>query len=152
MIKIQNKHLRNVTEFLYNTVTAKGKKNVHRMRIVKALEKRNKEVSEERLTLIEEYCGIDENGEPKRKENGDLDIDDVKGFNREYDALYDEYFIIDDKNLEPALKTVEKLVNNFDKELSGNDAEAHFVLIEAFEEAKEESAEDTTDENEEEEE
>lgn len=148
MIKIQNKHLRNTAEFLYNTVTAKGKKNVHRMRIVKALEKRNKEVSEERLTLIEEYCGFDDNGEPKRKENGDLDIEDLKGFNKDFDALYDEYFVIDDKNLESALKTVEKLVNNFDKELSGNDAEAHFVLVEAFEEANKGTEENKKEESE----
>lgn len=134
MIKLQNKYLKNTADFLLNTVSAKGKKNVHRMRIVKAMENKNKEVIEEELTLLKEYAKLDDNGEPKRNEYGSFDIEDTKGFNKEHKDLYDEYFVIDDKNLESALKTVEKLVNDFDKELSGKQAEAHFILVEAFEE------------------
>ena len=134
MIKLQNRDLKNVADFLQNTVSAKGKKNVHRMRIVKALESKYKEVGEEELTLLKEFAQLDDNEELKRNEAGGLDIEDKKGFNEAHEALYDEYFVIDDKNLESALKTVEKLVNDYDKELSGKQAEAHFILIEAFEE------------------
>lgn len=141
MIKIQNKHLNNVSDFLLNTVSAKGKKNVHRMRIVKTLQEKHKEVSEEELTLLKEYAGEDEEGNIKRNQHGNFDIKDVKGFNEAHKELFDEYFVIDDKNLESALNTVEKLVNDFDKELSGKDAEAHFILIEAFEEQPEEEQE-----------
>lgn len=134
MIKLQNKYLKNVADFLQNTVSAKGKKNVHRMRIVKAIENKNKEVGEEEVTLLKEYAQLDDKGELKRNDAGGFDIEDTKGFNEQHKALYDEYFTIDDKNLESALKTVEKLVNDYDKELSGKSAEAHFILVEAFEE------------------
>ncbi|MDO6451711.1 hypothetical protein [Oceanobacillus profundus] len=134
MIKLQNKDLKNAADFLQNTVSAKGKKNVHRMRIVKALENKYKEVGEEEVTLLKEFAQLDDEGELKRNDAGGFDIEDTKGFNEAHKALYDEYFVIDDKNLESALKTVEKLVNDYDKELSGKHAEAHFILIEAFEE------------------
>ena len=135
MIKLQNKYLKNVADFLQNTVSAKGKKNIHRMRIVKALQERNKEVGEEEVTLLKEYAQLDDKGELKRNDAGGFSIEDTKGFGEQHKALYDEYFVIDDKNLESALKTVEKLVNDYDKELSGKQAEAHFILVEAFEES-----------------
>lgn len=136
MIKLQNKYLKDVADFLLNTVSAKGKKNIHRMRIVKSLQERDKEVGEEEVTLLKEFAQLDENGELKRNDAGGFDIEDMKGFNEQHKALYDEYFVIDDKNLESSLTTVKKLVNDFDKELSGKNAEAHFILIEAFENAE----------------
>jgi len=134
MMKLQNKHLKDTADFLLNTISAKGKKNIHRMRIVKTLQERNKEVGEEEVTLLKEYAKLDDEGELKRNSQGGFDIEDTKGFNEAHKALFDEYYVIDDKNLESALKTVEKLVNDYDKELSGKQAEAHFILVEAFEE------------------
>jgi hypothetical protein len=141
MIKIQYQHLKNVADFLQNTISAKGKKNVHRMRIVKAIADKNKEVGEEEVTLLKEYAHLDDEGELKRTKEGNIDFKDVKGFNEAHKALFEEYFMLDDKNLESALKTVEKLVNDYDKELIGKPAEAHFILVEAFEESKEEDNE-----------
>ncbi|RHW33512.1 DUF1617 family protein [Oceanobacillus profundus] len=137
MIKLQNKYLKNVADFLQNTVSAKGKKNVHRMRIVKALTDKNKEVGDEELALLKEYAKTDSEGELVVNEAGGFDFKDRKTrkeFNEQQKDLYDEDFVIDDKNLESALKTVEKLVNDYDKELSGKHAEAHFILVEAFDE------------------
>jgi len=141
MIKIQNKYLNDVADFLLNSVGAKGKKSIHKMRIVKALQERYKEVSEEELELLKEYAGEDEEGNIKRNETGNFDIKDTKGFNEAHKALFDESFVIDDANLESALNTVEKLIKDYDKELSGKQAEAHFILYEAFEENKEEEQE-----------
>ncbi|MBS3681788.1 hypothetical protein KGF86_16460 [Ornithinibacillus massiliensis] len=136
MIKIQNQYLKDVAEFLQNNITTKGKKNIHRMRIVKIIQDRYKEVVEEEVTLLKEYAKTDENGEVIRNKDGGLDIEDKKGFNEQHKALFDEYFVIDGINLEPALKTVEKLVNEHDKELVGKPAEMHFILSDAFEENK----------------
>lgn len=133
MIKLQHKHLKDIADFLLNTITAKGKKNVHRMRIVKVIDEKSKEVGEEEINLLKEFTHLDDDDNIKRKENGGFDFKDIKGFDKAHKELFDEQFIIDDKNLESALKTVEKLVNDFDKELSGKQAEAHFILIEAFE-------------------
>lgn len=138
MIKIKNKYLNDVANFLLNSVSAKGKENIHRMRVVKALQEKHKEVSEEEVELLKEYAGTDENGDIKRNEQGNFDVKDVKGFNEAHKALFNEYFVIDDANLESALETVKKLINDYDEELSGKQAEAHFILSEAFEKNAEE--------------
>lgn len=142
MIQLQHRYLKDVVDFLLNTISAKGKKNIHRMRIVKVLQEKNKEVGEEELALLKDYAQTDESGELIRNNAGGFDIKDTKGFNKQHEALYDEYFTIKGTNLNSALKTVEKLVNDYDKELSGNSAEAHFILVEAFENSDSEGTED----------
>ncbi|MBN6890060.1 hypothetical protein ACUXCC_005567 [Cytobacillus horneckiae] len=132
-LKIKCKDLYNVADFLQNHVGAKGKKNIHRMRIVNTLSEKYKKVAEEEFSLLKDFAKTDDNGEPIRTEHGGFDMEDSKEFKKQQDALYDEYFIIKDENLQSALKSVEKLVNDYDKELTGNAAEAHFILVEAFE-------------------
>ncbi len=140
-LKLKNKDLRNVADFLQNTVSVKGKKNVHRMRVVKAIAEKDKEVREEEVSLLKDYAKLDDQGEIIFLDNGQPIIKEKKEFNEAHKALFEEYFVLDDKNLESALKTTEKLVNDFDKELSGHQAEAHFILVEAFEIAEEEDKE-----------
>ena len=147
MIKLKNNDLNKVADFLQNTVSAKGKKNVHRMRVVKVIAEKDKEVKEDEVTLLKDYAKLDDDGEIIFLDNGQPIIKEKKDFNEAHKALFEEEFVLDDKNLESTLKTVEKLVNDFDKELSGQQAEAHFILVEAFENAKEEQKETKEEEN-----
>ncbi|MCT1904126.1 hypothetical protein [Oceanobacillus sojae] len=140
-IKLKNKDLRNTADFLQNTVSVKGKKNVHRMRVVKAIAEKDKEVREDEVTLLKDYAKLDDDDEIVFLDNGQPIIKEKKEFNKAHKELFEEEFVLDDKNLESALKTVEKLINDFDKELSGQQAEAHFILAEAFENAEEEKEE-----------
>ncbi|MBN6887030.1 hypothetical protein ACUXCC_002040 [Cytobacillus horneckiae] len=141
-LKIQYKYLHDVAVFLQDHVGAKGKKNIHRMRIVKALSDKYKEVSGEELTLLKEFAKTDENDELIRNEQGGFDMEDAKEFKKQQEALYEEYFVIKDENLQSALKTVEKLANDYDKELTGKEAEAHYILVEAFENQEEKGDEE----------
>ncbi|MEK4199108.1 hypothetical protein [Cytobacillus sp. FSL K6-0265] len=141
-LKIQHKHLNNVADFLKNQVSAKGKKNIHRMRIVNALATKSKLVGDEELALLKEYGKTDDDNELVLNDQGGIQMEDAKEFKKQQEALYEEYFVVDDKNLEPALKTVGKLVNEYDKELSGKFAEAHFILCEAFENEEEKGDEE----------
>ena len=95
---------------------------------------------DEELALLKDYAKTDAEGNFVIKESGNFDIQDAEGFNEQMKELYDEYFVIDDANLQSALKTVEKIVHEFDKELVGASAEAHFYLVEAFENAGEEDS------------
>jgi acetolactate synthase small subunit len=132
MIKLQNKELKDVAEFL-KKLSLNGKKSVHRMRVVKVLEEQNKKLGEEELELLKEYVETDEKGEFVH-ESGNLKFKgDVKEFKKQQEDLYNEYFVLDDTNLESALKTLKEVVNDYNKELSEKDAEAHFTLVEAFE-------------------
>ncbi len=132
MIKLKNKDLKVIYDFLLS-IGVKGRKNAHRTRIVKVIEEQNNKYVEEELTLLKDYCETDEKEEFVRLPNGNLDISDPKKFKEEQKSLAEEYFTIDDKNLETALKTVEEIINDYNKELEGNDALAHFYLVEAFE-------------------
>lgn len=144
-MKLKNRHLRKATEFLLNEVSAKGKKNIHRMRIVKALQEQHKKYAEEELELVREYAELDEQGDLIPLQSGGFKLKgnkkDFKKLQKEFEKhqneLMDEYFVLDDINLQSSLKTVEKLVNEFDKELIGVSAEAHFYLVEAFEKQEE---------------
>jgi len=138
-IKFQYKHLKGVADFLLNQVSTKGKKNIHRMRVVNALNQQHNNYAKEELELIKEYADTDEQGELIPREGGGFKIapSNAKVCNEAIQSLSGEYFTIDDSNLESALKTVEKLVNDFDKELVGHPAEMHYILSEAFENAKE---------------
>lgn len=147
-LTLKNKDLNKIADFLQNTVSVKGKKNVHRMRIVKALTEKDKEVREEEVSLLKDYAKLDDQGEIIFLDNGQPIIKGKKEFNEAHKALFEEYFVLDDKNIESALKTVEKLVNDFDKELSGQQAEAHFILAEAFEITNEENNEEEIDSDE----
>lgn len=132
MIKIQNKELKDVSEFL-RKLSLKGKKSVHRMRVVKVLDEQNKKLGEEEVELLKEYVETDEKGEFVT-ENGNLKFKgSAKEFKKQQEELYNEDFVINDKNLESALNTVKEVVTEYNKELSEKDAEAHFVLVEAFE-------------------
>lgn len=112
------------------------------MRVVNVLAEKSKIVGEEELALLKEYGKTDEKDELVLNEQGGIRMEDAKEFKKQQEALYDELFVVDDKNLESALKTVEKLVNEYDKELSGKSAEAHFILCEAFENEEEKGDEE----------
>ncbi|WP_062052330.1 hypothetical protein [Bacillus sp. JCM 19034] len=134
-MKLQYKDLKVAADFL-KKISLKGKKSVHRMRIVKVLEEQNKKFAEEELELLKSYAELDEQGELVPTQGGGFKIKedkDKKEFRKQQEELYQEYFVVDDKNLETALKTVEEVVNDYNKELSDKDAEAHFLLVEAFE-------------------
>lgn len=136
MIKLQYKHLKDVAEFMQEDLSSKGKKSRHRMRIVNAIAEQNKKVADEEIALLKEYAKTDDDGEIIQTDKG-FDIGDVKGFKRQQEELYNEYFIIDDANLETALKTVEKLVFDYDKELNGHKAFVHDYICQQFEEQEE---------------
>ncbi|WP_062049224.1 hypothetical protein [Bacillus sp. JCM 19034] len=134
-MKLQYKDLKVAADFL-KKVSLKGKKSVHRMRIIKVLEEQNKKFAEEELELLKSYAELDEQGELVLSEGGGFKIKedkDKKEFRKQQEELYQEYFVVDEKNLETAVKTVEEVVNDYNKELSDKDAEAHFLLVEAFE-------------------
>lgn len=134
MLKIQNEYLNDVAIFIRDSLVAKGKRNIDRMRVVKALQARADEVAQEEYELLKEYA-ILEDGEPKMDKDGNFDLSDIKGFREQQKELFRDYYIIDDKNLEKPLEYIGKLLLNYDGEVAGISAEMHYLLVEAFDEA-----------------
>lgn len=149
-IKLQYGDIRIVTNFLVDKLNPKKEKSIHRMRVVKALEEKSKQLSEELNELVKEFAKLDDDGEVVYLDDGQPAIKDKRGFNKAQNKLLEEEFVLDDANLKSALNTVKKLVNDYGKELKGDDAVAHFTLIEAFENADAAESEENNSEEEQE--
>ena len=132
-MKIKNKHLNIVINFLKNEIKATKVDNIHRMRIVKALESQQEKLFSEETQLVKEFAVLDDNGNIKQDDNGSFFVTNRVEFESQQKRLLNEVFRIEDKNLSDALKTIKRLVNEFEDELSGESAEAHFILSEAME-------------------
>lgn len=140
-IAIKVSYLPTATEFLYN-LSLKGKQSRHRSRFVKAIQEKWKQVAEEEQDLLKEFAGVDENGEPKKKEDGSFDIKDVKGFKEQQKELFDELFVIEGGDATGYLKTVKEILFNYDEEVSGKTAEVYDYLCEVFEKSENENKEE----------
>lgn len=130
---IKNKDLSIVIGFLKEEIKATKVDNIHRMRIVKALESQQEELISEETQLVKEFAVLDDNGNIKQDVNGSFFVTNRAEFEAQQKQLLNEVFRIEDNNLSDALKTIKRLVNDFEDELSGESAEAHYILIEALE-------------------
>lgn len=130
---IKNKDLSIVIGFLKEEIKATKVDNIHRMRIVKALEYQQEKLFSEETQLVKEFAVLDDNGNIKQDDNGSFFVTNRVEFESQQKRLLNEDFRIEDNNLSDALKTIKRLVNDFEDELSGESAEAHFILSEAIE-------------------
>lgn len=132
-MKIKNKDLNSVITFLKDVIKASKMDNVHRMRVVKKLESQAERLLSEESELVKEFVVLDESGKMKQNEGGGFYVSDKDEFESQHQLLMEEEFSIEQDNLGDAIKTVKGLVENYEDELSGESAEAHFILSEAME-------------------
>src|SRR5690625_1793834 len=131
-VRITNHIINESIEFLFK-LKLKGKDSRHRSRLIKRLNEHMENVSEEYKELLKQHCNLDENGEPKTTEDGDkYDIKDLDAFAKDRTDLFNEEIVIDDTNSQVMLKTVRKILSDYDGELSGREAVLYDYLCEAF--------------------
>ncbi|MCD1023460.1 DUF1617 family protein [Enterococcus sp. SMC-9] len=133
-IKIKNKELANVEQFLGN-LTMKGKQSIARSRMLQILEKKQKEFAEDRKSIVIAYAEKDDKGEAIVKEDGTYELS-TKGnaeASKEIADLLEEDAVIDYGEYSSRLNDLEKFIIEFDDEVSGNVAQGFFVLTTAFE-------------------
>ena len=131
-VKIQYKYVVEVINFLSN-ISLKGKQSIHRTRFIKLLNEKLKQISEEELELVKEFTGVDEEGNPKKNEMGNFDIKDAAGFLKQQKEYFQECYVIEGGDAHGMLKTMKSVIENYDQELSGKDAEVFEHLFTAFE-------------------
>lgn len=137
-IKIKNKELSNVEQFLEN-LTMKGKQSIARSRMLQILEKKQKEFAEDRKSIVIAYAEKDDKGEAIVKEDGTYELS-TKGnaeASKEIADLLEEDAVIDYGEYSSRLNDLEKFIIEFDDEVSGNVAQGFFVLVTAFENKEE---------------
>lgn len=114
----------------------KGKQSRHRTKFVKLLQKHFKEFSEDEKNLLEEHAERDESGEIKRGEQpGSYVIENKEAFMKDKIELFSEKIVFDAGEHEEMLKTIARILEEYDGELNGADAELYDVLATEFEES-----------------
>ena len=135
-MKIKNKDLNSVITFLKDVIKASKMDNVHRMRVVKKLEAQAERLLSEETELVKGFIVLDESGKMKQNEGGGFYVSDKDEFENQHQQLMEEEFSVENTNLGDALITVKRLVENYEDELSGESAEAHYILVEALEDVE----------------
>jgi hypothetical protein len=130
-VLIKNMYLQSSVELLYR-MTLRGKQSRHRSKLVRILNEKVKELGENEIELIKEYTGVDENGNPKRNEQGNFDVDDVFKFRKDQQELLEEEVFIEGEGNREMIKTVKEILSNYDEEIGGEKADAFDYLCEAF--------------------
>lgn len=131
-VKVKFSHLSNCIRFLQG-LSLKGKKSIHCTRFANHLTEQLKKVADEELELVKQFAGEDEKGEPIRDENGNFAIKDIKAFKKEQEDYLSEYFTVKGGDSHGMLKTMKEVIENYDGEVSGQDAIAFEHLYTAFE-------------------
>lgn len=137
-IKIKNKELTNVVQFLEN-LTMKGKQSIARSRMLQILEKKQKEFAEDRKSIVIAYAEKDDKGEAIIKADGTYELSTKSNAeaSKEIADLLEEDAVIDYGEYSSRLNDLEKIIIEFDDEVSGNVAQGFFVLVTAFENKEE---------------
>jgi hypothetical protein len=122
------------------TIKLKGKDSRARTKLVNLLTQQVRELQESEQELIDEYAKTDENGKPEKAENGNtkIDPDRAKEYLAEHSKLMLEQVEIEGGTYVNHIDDCEKILNDYDGELEGANAQAYDALLDAFEAAKNE--------------
>jgi hypothetical protein len=143
-IKIENQKLAPAINLLYG-LSLKGQQSRHRTKFIRLLQDKLKEFGEEEKEVVKEHCNLDDKGEPKTNEDNtkwDIKEGELDAFVKDKEDLYKETRVIDGGDNQVMLKTINKVLEDCDKEFSMQEADTYDHLCDAFEkaEAKKESA------------
>lgn len=120
------------------TVKLKGKDSRARTKLVNLLTNQVRELQESEQALIDEYAKTDENGKQEKVENGNVKINPnrAKEYLAEHSKLMLEQVEIEGGTYVNHIDDCEKILNDYDGELEGANAQAYDDLLDAFEAAQ----------------
>ncbi|MFE5430285.1 hypothetical protein [Peribacillus simplex] len=139
-VKIQYKYVVEAINFL-SDMNLKGKQSIHRTRFIKLLSEKLKQISEEEMELVKEFAGVDDDGKPIRTKEGNFAIKDAEEFLKQQKEYFQEYYVIEGGDAHGMLKTMKEIIENYNQEVSGKDAEVFEHLFTAFENSNEKGVE-----------
>jgi hypothetical protein len=133
-IKIQNMYISPAINLLQG-MKLKGKNSRARSKFVKKLSGALKELQESQHDLLVEYSELDANGEPIiENEKYKLKKGQKGEYTKEFETLSREEAEIEGGTYTGHLADCQKILDAYDEELSGQDAEVYDVLLDALEE------------------
>lgn len=135
-MKIKNSEVEELAQFLLR-MKLKGKENRMRNKFIRHLQSHLKEMQESHKELLREYCDMDKDGNFKtvtREGKSFYEIEDVSGFQAEYEKLMEEFFYLpSDEGNKQMILSVKELILNSEEEFSGKEALRYESFCEIFE-------------------
>lgn len=137
-IKLKNKYLVTLIPFLQG-MKLKGEKSRARSKFLELATAAFTSLQDSETELVKEYAAVDSEGEPLIKEDGSFTLrkDTYEAFINERAKLFDEIAEIEGGTYTTHLGTMRQILNDYDEELDGENAELYDALCDAFEEASE---------------
>lgn len=132
-IILANKELAPAINFL-QSMKLKPADSRHRSKFVKRLTEAYTDFVSEEKELTEKFDLLDQNGELKKEQ--DRDLEKARHFNREQAILLDEKVTIEGGLYSNNLAELPRILNEFDGELSGQNAEIYDRLLDEMEDVE----------------
>lgn len=124
-MRMKNAEVESFLNFIMS-MELSGKNSRLRTRFAKLLMQQQQLINEEHMELIKEYSHLDDNGNPKvKEENGKqmYDVYDRESFNKEYSILLNEDFIIEaNEERREMLLLVKDVILNCEMTFKGREA------------------------------
>ncbi|WP_100489420.1 DUF1617 family protein [Sporolactobacillus pectinivorans] len=136
-IRIENQKLVLSINLLYS-LSLRGQQSRHRTKFIRLLQAKLDDFAKDEQDMRKEECNLGEDGEPKtyRKAGQELlDIKNLDHFMAARKELYEEERVIDGGDNQVVMLTVKKILDECDKELTGQEADTYDYLCDQFEKA-----------------
>ncbi|MGM0214975.1 DUF1617 family protein [Enterococcus sp. AZ109] len=137
-ITLKNIEINPAIEFL-QSLTLKPADSRHRSKFVKQLAGAADALSASEKLLLEEFDALDENGVVKKEVNEDTIL--VAKISKEQLKLFNEQVTIESGMFTKNFEEIPRILNEYDGELSGADAEIYDRLLDEFENNSQEDVE-----------
>ena len=133
-LKLRNEMIVPSIEFLQGA-ELKGKFSRARSKLVTLLLDSLKELQESEMELVKEYGETDENGELIKDDKGNpqLSKDNIVKYNLEHAQLVSEIAEVEGGTYTDHATDCKQFLEDYDKALSGKEAQAYDVLLDALE-------------------
>lgn len=136
-INLENSYLVPSINFLQG-IKLKGKQSRSRSKLVKLLTKSLKTLQEDENALLDQYGERDDDGEFVKEENGNIKVTKKAEWQKEHRELLETIAEIEGGTYVNHIDDCKKILDDYDGELDGANAEAYDALLDAFEAAKKE--------------
>lgn len=134
-INLENSYLVPSINFLQG-IKLKGKQSRSRSKLVKLLTKSLKTLQEDENALLDQYGERDDDGEFVKEENGNIKVTKKAEWQKEHRELLETIAEIEGGTYVNHIDDCKKILDDYDGELDGANAEAYDALLDAFEAAK----------------
>lgn len=130
-LEVENVKINQVIDLL-DRLSLRGLKSIHRTRLSQQLTEKLQRVVKEEKEIRKDLCHLDENGKPKIKEDGNLDVKNITEFNKIMAEFYKEKIIISGDEPQIMLKSVKDSLETTEMDFEGESAYTFEHLYSGF--------------------